>query len=50
LLALLRESDGPVHRRRLVEAWPDAPQRERCLQTLVDDGLVAQTAVDSYVL
>jgi A/G-specific adenine glycosylase len=50
LMALLRDSDGPVHRRRLAAAWPDASQRERCLQTLVDDGLVAQTAVDSYVL
>jgi A/G-specific adenine glycosylase len=50
LLALLRDSDGPVHRRRLAAAWPDATQRERCLQTLVDDGLVTQAAADSYVL
>jgi A/G-specific adenine glycosylase len=50
LMALLRDSEGPVHRSRLAEAWPDAPQRERCLQTLVDDGLITQAAVDSYTL
>jgi A/G-specific adenine glycosylase len=50
LLAVLRDSDGPVPGRRLATAWPDASQRERCLQTLVDDGLVTQAAVDSYVL
>jgi A/G-specific adenine glycosylase len=50
LLAVLRDSDGPVPGRRLAAAWPDAAQRERCLQTLVDDGLVTQAAVDSYVL
>jgi len=50
LMALLRDSDGPVHRRRLAAVWPDTSQRERCLQTLVDDGLITQAAVDSYVL
>ena len=50
LMAVLRDSDGPVPGRRLAAAWPDASQRERCLQTLVDDGLITQTAADSYVL
>ena len=31
LLAVLRDSDGPVHRSRLDEAWPAAEQRDRCL-------------------
>ena len=50
LMAVLRDSDGPVHRSRLTAAWPDPEQRERCLQTLVDDGLIAQAAADSFVL
>jgi A/G-specific adenine glycosylase len=50
LMALLRDSDGPVHRHRLAAAWPDPAQRERCLQTLVDDGLIVQAAADSYML
>ena len=31
LLGVLRDSDGPVHRSRLDEAWPAADQRDRCL-------------------
>jgi A/G-specific adenine glycosylase len=50
LLAVLRESAGPVHRTRLDAVWPDAQQRERCLQTLIGDGLVTQAAADSFVL
>jgi A/G-specific adenine glycosylase len=50
LLAVLRDSDGPVHRSRLDAAWADADQRERCLQTLIGDGLVTQAAADSFVL
>jgi A/G-specific adenine glycosylase len=50
LMAVLRESSGPVHRSRLEAVWPDGRQRDRCLQTLIDDGLVAQAAVDSFVL
>jgi len=50
LLAVLRDSDGPVHRSRLEAAWPDGAQRDRCLRTLIDDGLIAQAAVDSFVL
>ena len=50
LLGVLRDSDGPVHRSRLDEAWPAADQRDRCLRWLVDDGLVAQVSDDAYAL
>jgi A/G-specific adenine glycosylase len=50
LMAVLRESDGPVHRTSLDAAWPHREQRERCLRTLVGDGLVTQAAADSYTL
>lgn len=41
LLALLRESDGPLDDAALTLAWPDGDaQRERCLASLVTDGLV----------
>lgn len=50
LLAVLRDADGPVHRRRLDAAWSDQEQRERCLQTLIGDGLVTQAAADRFVI
>ena len=50
LLAVLRDADGPVHRSRLVEAWPGVEQRERCLASLVTDGLVAPAGGDAYAL
>jgi A/G-specific adenine glycosylase len=50
LLAVLRDSDGPVHRSRLDEAWPAPDQRRRCLASLLDDGLVAQVADDAFAL
>ena len=40
LLAVLRDSDGPVHRSRLDAAWREEEQRDRCLAGLVEDGLV----------
>jgi len=40
LLAVLRDSDRPVTRRRLDAAWPDDGQRTRALDGLVADGLV----------
>ncbi|KQY60425.1 adenine glycosylase [Aeromicrobium sp. Root495] len=40
LLAVLRESDGPVEKARLDTAWDEDDQRERCLDSLLDDGLV----------
>jgi A/G-specific adenine glycosylase len=50
LLAVLRDSHEPVHRTRLDAAWPIDDQRTRCLQWLVDDGLVARVSDDSYAL
>jgi A/G-specific adenine glycosylase len=50
LLALLRESLEPVHRGALEAAWPRAEQRDRCLQWLVDDGLVAHVSENTYAL
>ncbi|MGC9668175.1 A/G-specific adenine glycosylase [Planosporangium sp. 12N6] len=40
LLAVLRDSDGPVPRARLDAVWPDAAQRGRALTGLLADGLV----------
>ena len=50
LLAVLRDSDGPVHRSSLEAVWSEAAQRERCLAGLVDDGLVARLSADTYAL
>jgi A/G-specific adenine glycosylase len=44
LLAVLRSSDEPVTRAELAGAWPEADQRERCLTSLLQDGLAATTA------
>jgi A/G-specific adenine glycosylase len=44
LMAVVRESEGTVPRIRLDRAWPDDDQRERCLQSLLTDGLLV--AVD----
>lgn len=41
LLALLRDAEGSVAKAVLDEAWADAGQRERCLASLVADGLAA---------
>jgi A/G-specific adenine glycosylase len=50
LLAVLRDSDGPVHRSRLDAVWAEDAQRVRCLAGLVDDGLVARVGGDVYAL
>ncbi len=50
LLGVLRDSETPVHRSRLEQAWSPADQRERCLAWLVADGLVARVADDVYAL
>ncbi|GII98281.1 adenine glycosylase [Sediminihabitans luteus] len=42
VMALLRGADGPVHQALVEEVWPDAAQRERCVASLVEDGLVEQ--------
>jgi len=49
LMAVLRDSDGPVHRSSLDAAWPDAEQRERCLASLSQDALITRDA-DTYRL
>ena len=50
LLAVLRDADGPVHRSRLDAVWSDEAQRERCLLSLLDDGLAARPAPSTYTL
>jgi A/G-specific adenine glycosylase len=43
LLDVLRGAAGPVARAELDTAWADAGQRDRCLDSLLVDGLVEQT-------
>ena len=50
LLAVLRDSEGAVHRSRLDAAWPEEAQRIRCLASLVDDALVVHAGPDTYAL
>ncbi|MGZ5398853.1 MAG: A/G-specific adenine glycosylase [Nocardioides sp.] len=49
LMAVLRESDGPVPESRLARTWDEADQRTRCLAGLVEDGLVVRDG-DAYAL
>ena len=44
LLSVLREASGAVRRPRLEAVWDDVRQRERCLDSLVADGLVEPLA------
>ena len=50
LLAVLRDSDRPVHRSRLDAAWSEEAQRVRCLASLVEDGLVVHAGPETYAL
>ena len=50
LLDVLRAAEGPVPAAALDAAWDDAPQRARCLDSLLVDGLVEQTADGSFRL
>jgi A/G-specific adenine glycosylase len=50
LMAAMRDSEGPVHRSRLDAVWADAAQRERCLASLEQDGLLARLGPSSYSL
>ena len=43
LMAVARDSAGPVSTRSLERAWPDDAQRDRCLGSLLTDGLLAAT-------
>lgn len=50
LLAVLRDSEGPVDRSRLDAAWSEDVQRTRCLASLVEDGLVVAVGPQTYAL
>ncbi|KQX74652.1 A/G-specific adenine glycosylase [Aeromicrobium sp. Root472D3] len=46
LLAVLRDATGPVPTAALDAAWPEAAQRDRCLDGLVADGLIEPVGDD----
>src|SRR5690349_8197000 len=50
LLEVLRGAPGPVERAALDRAWADAAQRDRCLHSLLDDGLAQRLADGRYAL
>ncbi len=50
LLAVLRDSHEPVHRSRLDQVWAITEQRDRCLASLVTDGLVERVSDEVYAL
>lgn len=50
LLDVLRGNEGPVWKAHLDVVWPDAGQRDRCLDSLLVDGLVEQTADGRFAL
>ena len=50
LLQVLRDTDGDVPAEALAQAWPDALQRARCLDSLVADGLVEPLAEGRFRL
>ena len=50
ILAVLRDAHEPVHSSRIDAAWSPAEQRDRCLRTLLDDGLVTEVAAGVYSL
>jgi A/G-specific adenine glycosylase len=47
---VVREAEGSVPKRRLDVVWHDETQRERCLGSLVADGLVVATSPSTYAL
>ncbi len=50
LMAVLRQARGAAAKSELDQAWPDAPQRERALESLVTDGLAEPLADGRYTL
>ncbi|MFT4299270.1 MAG: A/G-specific adenine glycosylase [Aeromicrobium sp.] len=50
LLAVLRESADPVPKADLDLVWDDVAQRERCLDSLIDDGLVTPLPDGTFTL
>lgn len=50
LMAVLREAEGPVHATSLVSAWDRSEQREKCIDSLLADGLMVRAGDESYAL
>lgn len=50
LLDVLRGTEGPVTKTRLNVVWNEAAQRDRCLHSLLVDGLVEQTTGGLFAL
>ncbi|MFW6772766.1 A/G-specific adenine glycosylase [Nocardioides sp. CPCC 205120] len=50
LLGAVRDADGPVPASTLEAQWADATQRERCLASLLADGLLARVGPTTYAL
>lgn len=50
LVQALRESEGPLPGPALREVWPEALQRDRCLDALVAEGLVEPLSGDRFRL
>ena len=49
LLAVLRDADGAVPQRAMDRAWDDKTQRDRCLASLLTDGLLVRVP-EGYAL
>ncbi len=50
LLDVLRGSEGPVEKAKLDLVWHDSGQRDRCLDSLLVDGLLEQTREGLFAL
>jgi A/G-specific adenine glycosylase len=50
LLDVLRAATSSVPRPHLDAVWHDAPQRDRCLHSLLIDGLIEQTPAGHFIL
>lgn len=50
IMALMREAPEPVHRSRIDLVWPTTDQRDRCLQSLIEDGLLTEAGPATYRL
>lgn len=50
LLRIVRETSEAVHRSRLDLVWGNDEQRDRCLVSLLEDGLVVRRSEETYAL
>ncbi|HXH79655.1 A/G-specific adenine glycosylase [Nocardioides sp.] len=50
IMGVLRDAEGPVHRSSIEAVWPEATQRDRCLTSLVDDGLLVAAGPSAFSL